>query len=228
MPEELLKEFLIESHENLDRLDQDFVALEKNAHDRERLSSVFRTIHTIKGTCGFLGLTRLQAVSHAGESLLSQLRDGRLILDPEITTALFAMVDAIRRILTSVEATGGEGGEDFSRIISELERLNGQTARGPMVGSALLTMAAVEDPRSGEDRRAFDDRRGGIADTSLRIEVGLLDKLMTLVDELVLARNELLALAPAQSDAAYDNATARLDVVTAELQATVRKTRSER
>jgi two-component system chemotaxis sensor kinase CheA len=225
MPEELLKEFLIESHENLDRLEQDFVALEKNAHDRERLSSVFRTIHTIKGTCGFLGLTRLQAVSHAGESLLSQLRDGRLILDNEITTALFAMVDAIRRILASVEATGGEGAEDSSRIISELERLNGRTSRGPMVGSAPLTMDAVADPRSGEDRRASDDRRGAIAESSLRIEVGLLDTLMTLVDELVLARNELLALAPAQTDVAYDNATARLDLVTAELQATVRKTR---
>lgn len=70
---------------------------------------MFRAIHTIKGTCGFLGFTKLEGVSHVGESLLSCLRDGDTVLDAPITTALFGMVDAIREILASIERTGGGG-----------------------------------------------------------------------------------------------------------------------
>src|SRR5215470_14743888 len=90
----VVKEFLVESYENLDQLDRDLVALEKAPQDRERLASVFRTIHTIKGTCGFFGFAKLEAVTHAGENLLSRLRDGELLLDAEITSALLALVDA--------------------------------------------------------------------------------------------------------------------------------------
>lgn len=75
----LIREFLVESHENLDQLDRDLVQLETDPHNRERLDRIFRTIHTIKGTCGFLNFDRLEAVTHAGESLLSHLRDGRLV-----------------------------------------------------------------------------------------------------------------------------------------------------
>src|SRR6202034_2780234 len=106
---EVVSEFLIESHENLDRLDQDLVALEQDPRDRATLASIFRTFHTIKGTCGFLGFTKLESVTHVGENLLSRLRDGELALNPEMTTALLAMVDAIRQMLASVEAVGNEG-----------------------------------------------------------------------------------------------------------------------
>src|SRR5208337_1925382 len=95
--DDIVKEFLVESYENLDRLDRDLITLEKNPNDREVLGSVFRTIHTIKGTSGFLAFDKLGAVAHVGESLLGQLRDGQLVLDPEITTGLLAMVDAVRR-----------------------------------------------------------------------------------------------------------------------------------
>jgi two-component system, chemotaxis family, sensor kinase CheA len=94
--DDLTREFLLESYENLDRLDQDFVKLEAEASNLELLKSIFRTIHTIKGTCGFLGFTKLETLTHAGESLLSLLRDGQLTLNAEITTALLAMVDAVR------------------------------------------------------------------------------------------------------------------------------------
>ena len=72
---DIVKDFLVESYENLDRLDRELVGLEKNPEDRDALSSVFRTIHTIKGTCGFLGFNKLAAVAHGGESWLSRLRD---------------------------------------------------------------------------------------------------------------------------------------------------------
>ena len=78
---DIVKDFLIESYENLDRLDRDLVGLEKNPEDKDALAGVFRTIHTIKGTCGFLGFTKLEAVAHVGENLLTRLRDRRAHAD---------------------------------------------------------------------------------------------------------------------------------------------------
>ncbi|TCO79691.1 Hpt domain-containing protein, partial [Plasticicumulans lactativorans] len=85
--DDIVREFLAESNENLDRLDNELVALETAPDDRDTLASIFRTIHTIKGTCGFLGFGRLEKVAHAGENLLSKLRDGEIRLTPERTTA---------------------------------------------------------------------------------------------------------------------------------------------
>src|SRR5581483_1313113 len=103
---DLVREFLVESHEGLDQVDRELVALEREPRDAERLASVFRTFHTIKGTCGFLGFSKLEAVTHAGEHLLSRLRDGGVDLTPDVATALLALVDAVRQILTAIEATG--------------------------------------------------------------------------------------------------------------------------
>jgi len=94
--DDIVKEFLVESYENLDRLDRDLIELEKHPSDREVLASVFRTIHTIKGTSGFLAFSKLEAVTHVGENLLARLRDGQLRLNPEIATGLLAMVDVVR------------------------------------------------------------------------------------------------------------------------------------
>ncbi len=80
---EIVGEFLVESYENLDRLDRELVSLEKDPHNAETLASIFRTIHTIKGTCGFLGFSKLEAVAHVGENLLSKIRDGVIQLDPD-------------------------------------------------------------------------------------------------------------------------------------------------
>src|ERR671939_2199365 len=102
--DEIVREFLVESHEGLDRLDRDLVTLEQQPGDRELLAAIFRCIHTIKGTCGFLGFTKLESVSHVGESLLSLLRDGQLALTPAITSALLKLVDAVRQILACIEA----------------------------------------------------------------------------------------------------------------------------
>ena len=117
---EIVKEFLVESYENLDRLDQDLIALEKDPGNRETLASVFRTIHTIKGTSGFLAFNQLEAVTHVGENLLARLRDGVLALSPEITSALLAMVDAVRQMLASIEATGNEGERNDEGLIATL------------------------------------------------------------------------------------------------------------
>src|SRR5258708_977877 len=119
----IVREFLVESYENLDQLDRDLVTLEKDPTNSERLASVFRTIHTIKGTCGFFGFSKLESVSHVGENLLSRLRDGILVLDPEITSALLGMVDAVRQMLASIESSGQEGDGNYDALIATLTRL---------------------------------------------------------------------------------------------------------
>jgi two-component system chemotaxis sensor kinase CheA len=84
--DEIVKEFLVESYESLDRLDRDLVALEKDPHEKETLGNIFRTIHTVKGGSGFLGFGKLEAVAHVGENLLSKLRDGVITFNPELAS----------------------------------------------------------------------------------------------------------------------------------------------
>src|SRR6476661_5095201 len=118
--DDIVEEFLVESHENLDQLDSDLVALEQDPNSRERLSSIFRTIHTIKGTSGFLAFNRLEEVTHVGENMLSRLRDGELALTPTRTSVLLQMVDTVRSLLTSIEASGGEGPVDVSAVVAAI------------------------------------------------------------------------------------------------------------
>src|SRR5580658_8897716 len=123
MSDDIVREFLVESDENLDLLDRELIHLEKDPRNRDTLASVFRTIHTIKGTCGFLGFSKLESVAHVGENLLSRLREGELTLNPEITTALLRMVDTVRQMLQSIEATNGEGERNDEDLIKTLTRL---------------------------------------------------------------------------------------------------------
>ncbi len=156
---EIIAEFLVESHENLDQLDRDLVELEQQPDSRDLLSSVFRTIHTIKGTSGFLAFNRLEALTHVGENLLSRLRDGEMALDAEITEALLAMVDTVRALLNSVEETGGDtaGDVDVESVVAVLKALLEGTARTgedpavdseepPGTATTVIPAAEVEAP----------------------------------------------------------------------------------
>src|SRR5262245_36211729 len=134
---EVIREFLIETHESLAQLDLDLVTLEKEPTERETLSRVFRTLHTVKGTAGFLGLAKLQAVAHAGENLLGRLRNGELVFDTRIASALLEVVDAIRRMLGSVEATDTDGDDDYSTVIESLDRLQPRAAPAIAAGQTL-------------------------------------------------------------------------------------------
>ena len=241
-----VQEFLIESYENLDMLDRALVDLEQDPTNADTLASIFRTIHTIKGTCGFLAFNRLERLSHTGENLLSKMRDGQLLLNAEITTALLAMVDAIRQMLARIEASGTEGEQEYPEVVAELKRLHDGTpaaapapvAVAPVVPAVAppapaivpMPMAAVVAPpaapaEAADDRRNGDDRRA--ADSSLRVDVTLLDKLMNLVGELVLARNQILQFTATQNDSSFNGATQRLNLVTSELQEGVMKTRMQ-
>jgi two-component system, chemotaxis family, sensor kinase CheA len=121
--DEIVREFLVESYENLDQLDRDLVALEQEPDAHPLLQSIFRTIHTIKGTSGFLAFGKLEVLTHAGEGLLSRLRDGGLRLTRERTTGLLQLVDAVRAILASIEATGHEDDRDYAGLVARLTAL---------------------------------------------------------------------------------------------------------
>ena len=118
--QETIREFLVESDENLSQLDQDLVELEKRPKDAALLGSIFRTIHTIKGTCGFLAFTTLESITHKAESVLSQLRDGKRELTPELVSMILETVDATRKVLASIEATGKEGDLHFEDLTKRL------------------------------------------------------------------------------------------------------------
>ncbi|HJZ90455.1 MAG TPA: chemotaxis protein CheW, partial [Gemmataceae bacterium] len=257
---DIIREFLLETTENLSQLDLDLVTLERDPAERETLARVFRTLHTVKGTAGFLGLTRLQGVAHAAENLLGRLRAGDLAYNPEIATALLAVVDAIRTILAAIEATEQEGDGEYSALVLTLERLTRATGIGPTPRPAPAAVASGTSPGSrgsvpelaavviGPTRVALPEpvappappapvsvvtqepaeaRAPAVADTSIRVDVGLLDKLMTLVGELVLARNQIVQFGTTQEDSGFLGTLQRLNLLTTELQAGVMKTRMQ-
>jgi two-component system chemotaxis sensor kinase CheA len=141
----IIGEFLTESYENLDQLDQHLVDLEANPGEKNLLASIFRTIHTIKGTCGFLGFSKLESIAHVGENLLSKLRDGDLSMTPDIAHSLLTMVDAVREILSSIEKDRTEGDVDYSALVSLIDNL--QAGRKP-------EPEKTEPPKTPKKKRA--------------------------------------------------------------------------
>src|SRR5581483_3643453 len=253
--DDIVKEFLVESCENLDRLDQDFLALERDHGPRERFASIFRTIHTIKGTCGFLGLSKLESVTHVGESVLSKLRDGQIEVTSEIISALLSLVDAVREILGNIERGAGEGEGNYAAIIATLTQINDGASTDARPAAAIAPDAAPavakpaecaedkpqterhEEPTTGSDAEhvradssakavpAANNEAGSIS--GIRVDVTLVDKLMNLVGELVLARNQILQFGATTENATLANSTQRLNLITTELQENVMKTRMQ-
>ena len=258
--DEVLQEFIIESNENLDELDRSFVALEANPGDRQRIGAIFRAIHTIKGTSGFLGCGRLESLAHAGEEVLSLVRDNKLSLTPHVTTELLAMVDGVRAILRRLETTGEEGTEDFADLVVKLRAIAGkgdahpeaahaavaappavEAASAPVVDSAPVAAAVVAPVAQaaptapaapvvaakedhGPEAPGDTHEAASVVDGTVRVDVGLLDRLMNLVGELVLARNQIVQVG-ANGDSAFVSASQRLNLITSELQEGVMKTR---
>jgi two-component system, chemotaxis family, sensor kinase CheA len=281
--DDIVKEFLAESHENLDCLDRDLVELEKHPSDREILASIFRTIHTIKGTCGFLGFSKLEAVTHVGENLLARLRDGQLKLNPARTTALLALVDAVREMLASISTTGNEGKRDDQKLLATLTELlapdqqssispdespanqaplaaTGTPSCSPVqevndLGTAVSVLPTEEEgleaahPQHVED--AVGSRAGSteprsekqlvpeeapsqqerskldVSQNTIRVSVNLLDQLMNLVGELVLARNQILQFTRNNEETNLVTTGQRLNLIATELQESVMKTRMQ-
>ena len=252
---------MIESNENLAQLDQEFVELEQRPNDQTLLSSIFRTIHTIKGTCGFLGFEILEAITHRAENMLSQLREGQRQLTPGLTTLLLETVDIVKNILAEIETSGAEGSETYDELRNRLQAAcDGQDPEETAVGEASVggpsenqadpdepggeaadQTVADEAPNEASQldetpapkeavagaRKAPAETRSSVADSTIRVHVGVLDKLMNLVGELVLARNQVLQYTSTQEDTGFTATSQRLNLITTELQANVMKTRMQ-
>ena len=274
---EIVQEFLVESHENLDQLDRDLVALERAPGSRDLLSSVFRTIHTIKGTSGFLAFNRLERVTHVGESLLSRLRDGAQEMTPSTTDALLRMVDTVRGLLASIEESGVEGVGDDSAVIAAVTACISDAvppaSRSVPEPAAIAAPVPVSEPAAIAaplpaavsasalavvSASAFEPwsvpepepepepvsvsvsalglvggideavvARRSVADSSIRVDVDVLDTLMRLVGELVLTRNQLVRAIGTVADPGMARTAQRLNLITSELQASVMQTRMQ-
>jgi two-component system chemotaxis sensor kinase CheA len=181
--DEIVHEFLVESHECLDRLDRDLVLLEQRPGAQDLLASIFRTIHSIKGTSGFLAFDRLGTLTHAGEGLLAGLRDGRVPMTPATADALLRMVDVVRELLSAIEADGTEGDVEVDGAVAQLEGL-------------LEARRARETEATGAARTAAPERHE-VSETSVRVDVHVLDELVELVEELGLTRDQLVRAAGA-------------------------------
>lgn len=330
--DDLLRDFLTESTENLQKLDQDLIALEGRPDDLSLVHGIFRTIHTIKGTCGFVGLPRLEMLAHATESVLGAVREGRLAVSPELITVILNSVDTIKEVLETLEATEAEPAGDDSALIATLNRWfesaskpagaggttptplevraimqqndeqvarqNAQaaadaaapgdtgsalrggdrgtlelfdtgevmaihpdalkdavslqpttppSASGPTIpsprlaaevavardnnGAAPVEATAAASASSGSNGAGSGngggEGRASIADSTLRVNVTILDKLMNLVGELVLARNQLIQLSAAEEDSSYSTPVQHLNRVTTDLQEAVMRTRMQ-
>jgi len=271
--DDLTREFLIESQEGLDRMERCLTELEERPHDASLLADIFRSVHTIKGTTGFLGFKRLEKLAHAGENLLGLLRDEKLAVNAAVITVLLHLLDGLRSILKTIEAEGGEGTGEDAELIARLEELQarerapdagganqaasavGKAADGGRVlepgsprapaaqgGAAPAAATAVETaeaappaaeaaaqenpaPAVADGQKGRTQAAGSATESTLRVDVALLNRIMNLVGELVLTRNQVL-----QATAADPNMTMlsrRLDMVTADLRESVMKARMQ-
>lgn len=325
--EALKNEFLLESFENLSNIDQELTQLEKNPNDDELLNSIYRTVHTMKGSSAFLGLSKLQEVTHHAENLLDKLREKELDVGQRVIDVLLKSFDVCKFILKNIENHGVEGEldvEPVKRILQkciddpeyakasrskentdssdgELDNLISihKDSDGQMTDEAIveksqadsenseestISAAALEslkeladagslDPEllkelqaegnsdsqasedsigselqnkedeeslnnisanmseAAEDNEEEDtsqkDVKNSIADTVVRVNVSVLDKIMNTVGELVLNRNQFLQTSSRANDGEIARLSNQLDIITSELQSEVMSTRMQ-
>ena len=232
--DDLTKEFLAESIDGLDRMERCLTDLEQRPGDRELLDEIFRSVHTIKGATGFLGLKRLELLAHTGESLLDSLREGRIRATPEVISGLLQLLDVLRQILRLIELTGGEGtraSDQDSGLVALLKSLNGTDVESgkPEVstpGGDSSASPHVPGPASELlPVNALPPQSGGLSEQTLRVDVEVLNRMMNLVGELVLTRNQLLQIHSVAPH--FAELTRRLDSVTADLRETVMQARMQ-
>ena len=274
--DDLLAEFLTESAESVAEVDSALVKLERAPDDQATLGLIFRLVHTIKGTCGFLGLPRLERVAHAAENVLGQVRDGQLVVSASLISPVLAAIDAIKTILAHLSATGAEPAGEDTATIAALDRLlagaDGHAtpaasdnfpvladddhvasvtaptphdtphdlpphdeapppapviAQAPVAQAAPMPQTASSVPaRPAPVQAAADHAEPPAAAQTIRVGVDVLEHLMTLVSELVLARNQLLQLARGEENA-FAAPLQRLSHITSDLQEGVMKTRMQ-
>jgi two-component system, chemotaxis family, sensor kinase CheA len=240
--DDLIADFLTETNESIADLDTALVKLERTPDDKDTLSLIFRLVHTIKGTCGFLGLPRLERVAHAAENVLGKIRDGVLTATPETVTLVLTALDRIKAIVAGLASSGSEPTGDDGDLVDALDAA--ATGEAPEPEPALPEPAPELDeappepvPTVAEAALAPPTPAPASPDTpagepiatvqTIRVTVDVLEDLMTLVSELVLTRNQLLQLARTQESTGFAVPLQRLSHITSDLQEGVMKTRMQ-
>ena len=287
--DDLLSEFLTETNESIGIVDTSLIVLEQDPSDESHIGNIFRLVHTIKGTCGFLGLPRLEAVAHAGENVLGKIRDKELTVTADVVTIILEAMDVIKDILATIEETEEEPAGDDADLIARLNAVAFGTASAPVEEAPVKEEESIpegsvseeeleaafqaaegpdDEPSSGEVsleelEAAFQAAEGpddmpepvaeakplvkdgetkpvaeksskekaskesSIANQSIRVNVQMLENLMTMVSELVLTRNQLLQMVRGMDDNEFTVPLQRLSHVTTELQEGLMKTRMQ-
>ena len=232
--DDLLADFLTEVNEGLPELDNAVVRLEQAPDDGPTLSLIFRHVHTIKGTCGFLGLPRLERVAHAAEDVLGRLRDRKLKASGPIISHILSALDCIKRIVDALAETGTEPEGNDLALITALELVaEGHLTTASTVGNADAEpeppVPAVADAAAAANAAADGTAAGDrtLAAQTIRVGVETLENLMTLVGELVLTRNQMIQLSRTQVDDPFAACLQRLSRLTSELQDNVTRTRMQ-
>jgi len=263
--DDLIQEFLTETTENLNALDSDIVKLEQNPNDKDLIGRIFRLVHTVKGTCGFLGLPRLEAVAHHSENIMGRYREGSLQVTVESVSLILESFDRIKEIVAGIAATEKEPAGDDSVLIAKLDAVfEGKSASAPPAPAPAPVAAAPAPPPPVEkkfvpsDDQLFEPVKAegytppapvtapppppaaapvveaakkpaaaATEEKSLRVNVEVLENLMTMVSELVLTRNQLLQILRTQNDSPFTPPLQRLSHVVSELQEGVMQTRMQ-
>ncbi len=252
--DDLIVEFLTETNESLMELDTDLIKLEQNPNDKDLISKIFRLMHTIKGTCGFLGLPRLETVAHRAENVLGRFRDGNLEVTPAYVSLILESLDRVRYLLGHIEETGTEPEGEDSDLTEKLDAVyegrdgGADTASAPAAAapgpveievefpsvqekhaeeSAPQVAAAKTEAPAAAQMQTKETAESAIANQSLRVNMGVLENLMTMVSELVLTRNQLLQIARTEKENNFATPLQRLNHVVSDLQEGVMKTRMQ-
>ena len=252
--DDLIADFLTETNESLADLDVALVKLERTPDDQDTLSLIFRLVHTIKGTCGFLGLPRLEKVAHAAESVLGKVRDGVLSATPDTVSIVLSALDRVKAIVSGLAATGSEPAGDDSELIAALDAAAAghaqvvtqeappdpepapeaeaelEAEQEAVVPEPVASPAAEAKPAAAQVAPKPTQHESGepvAANQTIRVTVDVLEDLMTLVSELVLTRNQLLQLARTQENTGFTVPLQRLSHITSDLQEGVMKTRMQ-
>lgn len=282
--DDLVKEFLIESFENLSLINDQLTKLENNGTDKELVNAIYRTIHTMKGSAGFLGFKKLNDLTHNTENLIDMVREDKLPVTSSLIDVLFGVFDICQKMLKCIEDNGNEGSRDVSKLNDklvafmskdhtsqeensdqsvqenqedELDSLREQVDAGVIDASVLEefekemgasnddnvvpikapevkvekeTIVAKEEPEV-ENKKAppseTKSNKKSVADSFVRVNVQALDKIMNIVGELVLNRNQIVQHSNMLNNSELNRLSQQLNVITSELQGEVMSTRMQ-
>jgi len=251
--DELLRDFLVETSEHIEGAENQLVQFERDPSDASLIASIFRLVHTIKGTSSFLGLNRLQDVAHGAETLISELRDGAPPTERTVTLIL-AAIDRIKKLIEEIEEHGGEPEGDDGDLVAMIAEHAQRGVREPEASASAVTdepakledeqpdqPAATAAPKEAPENRSEDSAGKASASSNgaakkteshhtqetIRVTVDTIERIMQLVSELVLTRNQLLELTRNREEDTVKAPLQRLSTVTSDLQDAVMRARMQ-